>query len=480
MSLFPPDYPAQAGYFVCDGDPLRVAMPDALTIARQVLDAHGVRSSSVCIGLSGGLDSVVLLHVMGQCANAFDLRISAVHVNHGLHPRAVHWAEFCRDLCAGLGVPLTIEQVSIDRNSGLGTEAAAREQRYTVFSRINADYLVLAHHLDDQVETFLLQLLRGAGSRGLSAMPVERALTDQGPRLLRPFLTLSRSDLAAFAASLDLKWIEDESNADLTFDRNFLRHELLPLIEQRFPAYRSTLSRASRNLVDAAELTEILGRQDLEKVRIDDGVRLDMVRSWPHSRLLNTLRCLFRKLGYAAPARKVLTEAVRQAFEARQDARVRVDFGDFSLRRYRGGLYIVNNLGLPADWRAEWSGQSMVALPPGLGELRFQRARGTGLSAAALQQHHVRVALRSGGERIALAANRPHRDLRKLYQEAGVAPWLRERTPLLLCGSRLAFVPGLGIAAEFQAAAGEDSWDVEWVKVSPKAGEESSGICGQP
>ncbi len=294
-------------------------------------------------------------------------------------------------------------------------------------------------------------------------MPFARRLGAVGPELLRPFLTLTRAQLARYAASHALDWIEDASNADLDFDRNFLRHKVLPAIAERFPAYRSTLSRSSRNLADAAELGEILGRQDLAEVRVGNAIALDGIRSWPQSRALNVVRSLFAELGHPPPRRAVLCEALRQALAARQDAQVRVDIGEFSLRRHRGNLHLVSNVEPPAGWRAQWHGEPRQVLPEGLGELRFQRATGTGLSARKLQQAPVSVVFRSGGERMALAANRPHRCLRKLYQEANVAPWLRERAPLLLCGERLAFVPGLGVAAEFQAGPDEASWTVEWL-----------------
>ena len=439
-------------------------MSEVIAAAREVLETHGVGGSSVCVGLSGGLDSVVLLHAMTALALDFELEVRAVHVNHGLQPGASDWSRFCHELCGNLGLPLTVEEVVVARDSGLGIEAAARAERFAVFAGVGADFLALAHHQDDQVETFLQQLLRGAGAKGLSAMPVERTLDDGGPRLLRPLLALTRSELAEFAAVNGLDWIEDASNTDLAFDRNFLRHSVLPVVEQRFPAYRSTLSRASRNLAEAAELAEILGQQDLEQARSGDGLLLEKLRSWPIARALNALRSLFRESGHAAPRRAVLTEALRQAFEARQDALVQVDFGDFSLRRFRGALFVVRNLQVPLDWQAAWTGENELALPAGLGKLRFRRITASGLSAEALRGSEVSIAFRSGGECMALADTRPHRELRKLYQEAGVAPWQRERTPLVYCGTSLAFVPGLGAAAEFQAHDGEDSWLIEWVQ----------------
>ncbi len=439
-------------------------MAELIAAAREVLETYGTRRASVSVGLSGGLDSVVLLHAMTTLASEFELEVSAVHVNHGLQAGASDWVRFCRELCRHLGVPLAVQEVAVVRDSGLGIEAAARAARYAVFATVDADFLALAHHQDDQVETLLLQLLRGAGAKGLSAMPIERELGDGGPRLLRPLLTLTRAELTQFAAANGLRWIEDASNADPAFDRNFLRHRVLPLIEQRFPAYRSTLSRASRNLAEAAELAAILGQRDLEQARIGDGLLLDRLRSWPVARALNALRCLLSASGYAAPRRSVLSEALRQALEARRDAKVRVDFGDCSLRRYRGGLFIVKNVPVPLDWQAVWTGQNRLVLPAGLGELRFHASTGSGLSADALRGGEVRIAFRSGGECMALADKRPHRELKKHYQEAGVAPWLRERTPLVYCGRRLVFVPGLGAAAEFQARNGEQSWQIEWAQ----------------
>ena len=439
-------------------------MSDVIAAARQVLDAHDVRRCRVCVGLSGGLDSVVLLHVMKRLAEGFGLDVSAVHVNHRLQAAASQWATFCTQMCTDLGVPLSVESVVVDRDSGLGIEAAARAERYAVFARQQADFLALAHHRDDQVETFLLQLLRGAGARGLSAMPMIRSMAQGEPRLLRPLLNLTRAELSDFAIANGWKWIEDASNADVDFDRNFLRHNVLPLVEQRFPAYRSTLSRASRNLAEAAELAEILGRQDLAQARIGDGLLLDKLSAWPAARAHNALRSLFREAGYRAPRRSALMEALRQAVQARPDARVKVDFGDFSLRRYRGALFVVKNVQVPDDWRSDWTGQLQLALPPGLGELRFRRGTGSGLSASALRDARVRVEFRTGGECISLAEKRPHRELKKHYQEAGIPPWMRERTPLVYCGSQLVFVPGLGSAAEFRARRDEESWEIEWVQ----------------
>jgi tRNA(Ile)-lysidine synthase len=406
---------------------------------------------------------MVLLEVICELADSLELAVSALHVDHGLHEHAAQWAQFCAQRCAERGVALTVERVAVPRDTGQGIEAAARQCRYDAFAKVRADYLALAHHLDDQVETLMLQLLRGAGAKGLSAMPVERTLGANGPVLLRPLLALPRAKLADYAGAHGLEWVEDASNAELVFDRNFLRHTLLPMLGQRFPAYRSTLSRASRNLAEVAELADILGAQDLDALRVNGGLALDKLASWPVSRALNAVRCRLRESDCPIPGRERLLEALRQAFGARRDAQVQVDIGEFSLRRYRGVLYVVRNLQVPPGWRHPWRGERELQLPAGLGVMRFEPANGRGVSVRQLRDQRVCIGFRSGGERMALAGNRPHRALAKLYQEAGIAPWLRQRTPLLFGGQQLAFVPGLGVAAQFQARPCESSWDVQWV-----------------
>jgi len=443
-------------------------MAKVVNAIANTLKEYDVANCSVCVALSGGLDSIVLLNAMRELAPSRRIDLSAIHVDHGLSSHAQEWSAFCADQCRKLGTELTVETVSVDLGAGLGTEAAARVARYRAFAKCNADFLALGHHADDQVETFLIQLLRGAGASGLSAMPVERAMVNNGPRLLRPLLSVTRSDLGEFATRRALLWVEDDSNADLAFDRNFLRHSLLPLLEQRFPAYRSTLSRATHNLADVAQLTDILGRQDLLSLRDSaancGGLCIAELKRWPPSRALNVFRCLFREEGLPLPHRAAISEALRQVLEARRDAQVRADFGGVSLRCYRGYVHLVKNIEVPPDWHTKWSGQERVELPEGLGELRLRQARGTGLSAQALQGDEVSVGFRRGGERMAVSVNQPHRDLSKLYQEAGVAPWLRERTPMVLCGRKVVCVPGVGLAAEFQAIPGEASFEIEWLQ----------------
>ncbi|MEO8003621.1 MAG: tRNA lysidine(34) synthetase TilS [Betaproteobacteria bacterium] len=428
------------------------------------LGAHAVRGKRVAIGLSGGLDSVVLLDALDALRASHDLTLSAIHVNHQISPHAGEWERFCGELCAKRNIPLTVRQVQV-KPEGMGLEAAARQQRYRAYASVDADYVALAHHLDDQAETFLLQLLRGAGSHGLSAMPVIRQVASENgdaPAILRPLLECRRSLLAAHAQARGLAWVEDESNADSRFDRNFLRNELMAKLETRFPGYRETLSRAARNLADQALLAEELARMDALQAD-HNSVAVERLRQLSDARALNLLRQLFRDRGFLAPPRVRLEEALRQCREAGRDAEVQVTFGDAALRCYRDRVELVGiAANLPADWQSHWDGHHELILPDGLGVLRSRFALGEGIARRYFDERAATVRGRSGGERMQPGANRPKRMLKSLLQEHAIPPWERSRMPLVFFGDRLAWVPGIGVAAEFRASAQEPGVAPEW------------------
>ena len=224
------------------------------------LDASGHR---ICVGLSGGMDSVVLLTLLSRLRVTLDLQLSAIHVHHGLSPNADQWAHFCTALCAAHSIPLEVVRVNIDQSLPGGVEALAREARYDAFREVDADFLGLAQHADDQAETVLHQLLRGTGLKGMAGMGVVRTLR-VGLQLIRPLLGVSRDQIEAFARDNRLVWIEDESNTNAVFTRNFIRHELAPKLAERFPHYRESLARASRHAAEADEMLAALAAIDLK------------------------------------------------------------------------------------------------------------------------------------------------------------------------------------------------------------------------
>lgn len=417
----------------------------------------------VALALSGGVDSVVLLDVLARIARRHRLRLTALHVNHHISPNAARWAQFCAALCARYGVPCAVADVHVELAAGESLEAAARNARYAVFQRQDVDALLLAHHLDDQAETLLLQLLRGAGARGMSAMPRMRDVAP-GVRILRPLLEVPRARIVEYAHRQRLEWVEDESNAMLDFDRNYLRHEVLPRIEARFPAYRQTWLRASRNLADVSELAEALACIDAEGALDDDGLRIERLRALGEARARNLLRWFLTRQGLRPPGRERLDEALRQLLATPADAQPLVELGPASLRRHRGVARLVERAGAAApDWRIAWQGEDTLQLPNGMGTMCFDTADGAGVSAERLIAEGASVRGRTGGERLKPAADRPSRTLKNLLREAGVPAWQRERLPLLYCAETPVWAPGIGCDCRFAAAPGERGVVPRWV-----------------
>ena len=424
------------------------------------------------VGLSGGVDSVVLLDALHRIARTLGFHLAALHVNHQLSPNAGRWSVFCRDWCRARGIPFRAVKVRVPR--GNSVEAAARAARYAAFAGAAADYVVLAHHQDDQAETVLLQLLRGAGVKGLAAMPLLRA-EGRGPRvegkttrhstldtrhaapaILRPLLDVTRSEIEAYARKRKLKWIEDESNQDIYFQRNYLRHEVLPVVARRFPAYRATLARAAQHLAEAARTLDEVAAADGAEWIASGSLAVDALRRLPAARARNLLRYFLAGHGLTMPGAVRLEEALRQALDAKQDARVLVELGDFTLRRHAGNLHLVRSGSAPpAHYEKHWRGEKAIALRELGGVLSLAPARGSGISLARLGARPVTIRVRQGGERLQPDCRRPRRSLKNLLQEARLPPWQRERLPLLYCGEHLVWVAGIGVDCRYQAASGE-------------------------
>lgn len=420
----------------------------------------GAEPSRLCVGLSGGLDSVTLLRLLCQLRKEMGFELSALHVHHGLSPNAEDWTTFCADLCRQLDVPLTIERVAVARDSGKGMEASARAVRYSAFARCDADYIVLAHHRDDQAETVLLNLLRGAGVHGAAAVPAARGLVAGGPRVLRPLLDTPRSAIAAWGEAQGLSWIEDESNGDTAYSRNFLRQRILPPLKARFPGCDAALARAARHFAEGAELLDALAELDLGRAAAGSGLSVAQLGELGEARARNLLRHWLRKLGAGMPDTESLTEALHQLLNAKAEATVcvKVD-GRFTLRRYREVAYLVETVLQPEP--VSWQGEA--ELPWAGGRLVFRCSFGEGISAARLATGEVLIRLRQGGDRLRPDPKRPSRSLKNLLQESAVRPWQREVLPCLCCGHQLVWVVGLGIQAEWQCGADEAGVLVDWL-----------------
>lgn len=298
------------------------------------LDRQAAARQSLVAGFSGGLDSTVLLHCLRQLAPERQLSLSALHVHHGLSPQADAWEAHCRGLCAEWGIPLTVERVAVERGSRDGLEAAARRARHDAFRRTSGDWIVLAHHRDDQAETLLFNLLRGTGLRGAAAM------SETNGRLLRPLLEVGRDAIEGYAREQGLGWIDDESNADTRFSRNHLRHEVLAGLEKRFPGSTANLAAASRRFAEAQSLLDDLAAIDLGSHDHDFPLDADLLAALDEPRGRNLLRYLLQRRHVGIPGEERLREALRQLTHAAPDRHPAIVFGTWRLLR-RGGKVVI-------------------------------------------------------------------------------------------------------------------------------------------
>ncbi len=412
------------------------------------------------VALSGGIDSVALLHGLFQLQESGQLnkRLSAIHVNHGLQQAASEWQAFCEAFCGTRSIPLVCRQVDVSSTGSL--ENAARESRYRVFTELLEpdDLLLLAHHLDDQLETFLLRLQRGAGVSGLASMSAVRPLGRSW--LYRPLLTVSRQSIEAFAAAESLSWVEDTSNHETQFDRNFLRQDVLPAVASRWPQYRESWSKSIALLNEASFLLAELAEQDLKSIEAEQAslscARLELLST---SRLRNVLRCWLKKYGKDEPGWNLLQPITQQAFQERH-AGILLETQHYRLQIFADSLHILSRAweqNLPDAMTLHLRANTKVPFGSN-GVLSMQSGRGNGITK---DVNALEVRLREGGEKIHLPG-RPRKALKKLFQEKQVPPWLRERTPLLYADGTLICVPGIGIADGYQACSEEEGITISW------------------
>jgi tRNA(Ile)-lysidine synthase len=426
---------------------------------------------AIAVALSGGADSAALLHALAAVARDEPrLRLRALHVDHGLQSAAATLREAASRLAAGCAVPLEVLEVRVDPAAADGLESAARSSRYAALAGALApgEVLVTAHHREDQAETVLLQLLRGAGLRGLAAMPASATL---GPgRRVRPLLDVPRAALLEYAATHGLPCVDDPMNADPRFDRAYLRAEIWPRVVARWPAAAETLSRAARHAAEAQRLVDAVADEDLG--RLARGAALDVpgLVALGAERRNAALRRWLARRGVRPPAARRLAIVERELLRARGPNGPRLAWDAVELRRHANELHLVPVLdALPA-------GASLtVGVDLGLGalgRLALRRQRGSGIAADRVSLP-LAVRPRSGGERLRRVPGAPRRALKDLLREAGLPPWVRERLPLLWDGARLVavVVPGeTWVSAEVAAAPDEEGYTVEWLDAPPGLG----------
>ena len=438
-------------------------LPDAL------FAVPGPRAgTSVTVALSGGLDSTVLLHALAGQPAIRRRGLRALHVHHGLQPQADAWATHCRNLCAALEVPLQVRRVDVVRDGGGGLEAAARTARHAAFAEAlgEGEVIALAHHRDDQAETFLLRALRASGPDGLAAMRPWRRFG--AGWMWRPLLEQPRARLERWARARGLGWIEDPANTDPAHDRSFLRSRVMPLLHARWPEADGAFARSAALCAEAADLLAAHDRATLERLQrghgdaaawadpgvaeadpvgadcVDPGLSVDALRQLPRPERARVLRAWTSGLGLA-PLPASAIDAIGTLLDARRDGRAGYRWGDAGIRAWRGRLHALPLAALaplPPDWSRDWDGSQPLALPAG-GWLALEGAEAFGAP--------LRVHARRGGERLRLRGRVHSHALKHLLQDAGLPPWRRARLPLLSdAGGRLLAAGDRLVSAELQ------------------------------
>ncbi|MCL4315375.1 MAG: tRNA lysidine(34) synthetase TilS [Gammaproteobacteria bacterium] len=391
---------------------------------------------------------------MARLRDEYGVILQAAHVDHALHPDSANWTEHCQTVCAGLGIPCQTVRVHAKAGPGVSPEAAARRARYQALAGLMepGDCLLTAHHLDDQAETLLLQLLRGSGPHGLAAMPPCAGFA-QGLHL-RPLLEFSRPALRRYAEEHKLRWIEDPSNISRDFARNTLRHDVIPEINAHWPTAAATLARSARHQAEAADLMDALAELDLSQAQgaHKNTLSVSRLNALSGARRRNLLRYWIKGLDLPLPDSRHVQRIVCDVLGARADATPCVHWRGAEVRRYRDQLHAMPPLPAhDADRVIPWDMKQPLILPAGLGTLSCIPDTGAGIKAAAM----ATVRFRRGGERCKPVHRRETHELKKLFQEAGIPPWQRARIPLVYIDSQLAAVGGLWVCEPFQAGTGE-------------------------
>jgi len=399
------------------------------------------------VAFSGGLDSSVLAHALASPGFGARVPVVAVHIDHGLHDDSAKWAAHCEAFARALGIEYRCRRVAVQLESGQGPEAAAREARYAaLFAELDDDdWLLSAHHREDQAETLLLNLVRGSGPAGIAGIGAIRRF---GPGwLARPLLGIDRSALLDYAGRHGIDWVEDPSNRDRRFDRNFLRHDILPRLRTRWPDIAARLYRSASHASEAAALLSDLADIDIAALG-GDPARLDAagLLAMPVSRQRNVIRQALRRNGLSTPTAVQMDSVLEDLLKAREDAQPLVSWPGATVRRYRGQVYLLPELPeMPPGDRALTGGR--IALGPGLGTLELEKGAARGLSAATVAAG-LQLRFRAGGETFRPDGDAHTRKLKKLLQDAGVVPWMRDRLPLLVADERVVAVGDLWLAAD--------------------------------
>lgn len=419
-----------------------------LVIASVVALSSGKK---IYLAYSGGVDSHVLLHILATSNYSQLAHLQVIHVDHCLQPESSKWAQHCAKVCAALKLDFQCLTANVSDIANIGVEAAARKARYAAIADFVSptDVVLTAQHQHDQAETLLLQLLRGAGPKGLAAMATESQLN--AVTLIRPLLAVSQVDIMAYATEHKLQWIEDPSNVETRFSRNYIRHGLWPLIEQRWPSAAKTLSRSAQHCAEASELMAELAQQDLNLLLIrKESLSITGLLALSLARQRNVLRYYIELLHFTLPSTINLQRIMDEVCLAAADKTPLVSWSGVEVRRYQDALFFMSPL-LPYTLTGitQCNGVEPVNLVT-RDTLRWKQVLGEGLSEKTMSKA-LSIRFRCGGERIVLSGQQQHKTLKHLFQQWQVPTWQRDRIPLLFCNNELVAIVGYVYAEGYTA-----------------------------
>lgn len=398
----------------------------------------------------------MLLHMLATLATENSINFSAIHIDHGLSPHSQEWKSHCVDICAQLNVPLVVENVSV-RAADKGLEAAAREARYQALaSHITSNELLLtAHHRDDQVETVLLQLVRGTGAHGFAGMAEKRQFANGS--LIRPLLTVSHDCIANYAGAHELHWVDDESNDDTSFDRNYIRHKIMPMLRVRWAGVDKVIGRSAGHAAAAVEILEQIAAEDRQRCLLDEsgGLSLRTCNDLDKARLQNLLRYWVRSSGLAVPTTRHINEMMQQIRTPSATGAAIINWPGAIFYRYRDMLRLSpQGPNIDYEYDINWDLARPVVIPPLGITVSASSVVGQGLAVSRVENASLHLRNRQGGESLLLPGRSHHHKLKKLFQEAGIPPWERKKMPLLYVDGELAAIGDRWVSQEF--VAGED------------------------
>jgi len=441
MAITPNNNPTKHGQQSLDADQLSLQLT-------QLADQYKIKTW--CLAYSGGVDSQVLLHLLKQSK----LNVSAVYIDHGLQAESSEWSKHCEYQCKQLNVPFQSISVNAQAGKGESPEAAARSARYNAFKKIlKPDMCLLtAQHQDDQAETVLLQLLRGGNAAGVAAMPKISAFEKSWH--CRPLLNVSQQAILDYAQKNNLIWVEDPSNQQQNYDRNYLRHSVIPVIQQRWSAVNKTLFVFAQQQAENVQLLDELAKIDLRSVLLKpDQLSIFQLNKLSDARLRNTLRYWIKQNQSPLPSRAVLQQIVSQLQNDSHDTHSLVSWAGVEVRRFRDALYLLKSIEHDPQQSFQWNGKDVLTLSSIEKKLMLKKTQAGKDEPYILNKKvlskPVTVRFRQGGERLKPAGRNARHDLKSLFQEAGVPAWQRDKIPLLYAGDELIAVVGYWLSDEY-------------------------------